>query len=315
LIDAGFSEYSAENVFGAGDVGGRLQLRPSGFALAYIGITPALRGGVMSILMVIAVGLPGVTAQVRAQRPDATQDSLPADPEYAQLIAAALAEFDAGHWAEARGYFERAHARRPNARTLWGLGVTAFELGRHAQAITELRAAIADTRVPLAAEQTAKAREIIARAEAHVAIVRVELSPSHARLWCDGVQSQSHELTLAPGEYTLTARADSYRDGQKQLTVVAGERRVVTIDLAPLDLSVRTAGPGSGAEAHGGAVQPGGARDRDDGGVLTSFWFWAAVGAVAIAGGVTAAVLISGRDDGLDSVAVDRREEVLTVAR
>src|SRR5262245_18196229 len=95
-----------------------------------------------------------------APAPSARAQSAPTDPvqaDSARLIAAAVAAYDAGRWSDARGYFEQAHGLQPNARTLFGLGVTAFELGRHAQAIDELRAALADARLPLDAAQRSQA--------------------------------------------------------------------------------------------------------------------------------------------------------------
>lgn len=213
------------------------------------------------------------------------------DEEYARLIGSALVAYQEGRFRDARAWFERAHARWPNARTLWGLGVTAFELGRHAQSIGELRGALADERMPLDDAQRAKARDIIGRAERYVGYVRVEIAPSDARLWLDGTQTRERELTLAPGDYTLAARAPNFREAQQLVNVVAGQTRVVKLALAPVDLNVRAANGNDGART--GAVP-----ERDEeGGLLTRWWFWTAIG-VAVAGGVTAALLVNAADDG-----------------
>ena len=48
--------------------------------------------------------------------------------EYEAMITDGLAEFQAQRYAEARALFERAHALSPNARTLRGIGMVAFEM-------------------------------------------------------------------------------------------------------------------------------------------------------------------------------------------
>src|SRR5262245_44240118 len=65
---------------------------------------------------------------------------------YRSAVDDAVSEFAAGRFEEARALFKRAHQLSPNARTLRGLGMTAFELRAYVQAIRELRAALADTR-------------------------------------------------------------------------------------------------------------------------------------------------------------------------
>ncbi|MEY4512912.1 MAG: hypothetical protein RLZZ450_5034 [Pseudomonadota bacterium] len=49
-------------------------------------------------------------------------------PGYRETIAEALIEYEAHNYLEARTLFERAHKLYPNARTLRGLAVVAFEL-------------------------------------------------------------------------------------------------------------------------------------------------------------------------------------------
>src|SRR5262245_12806154 len=67
-------------------------------------------------------------SQVRAQTgPDS----------YEQLITRALTEFDARNFAEARALFLQAHALRPTARTLRGIGVTEFELRNYVDSVVQ----------------------------------------------------------------------------------------------------------------------------------------------------------------------------------
>jgi hypothetical protein len=80
------------------------------------------------------LGLLAMATPVRAQVPPVAG--------YRDLVAEATREFSAGNFAEARTLFEQAHAAKPSARTLRGLGLTAYELRRYVQAVSELEAAL-----------------------------------------------------------------------------------------------------------------------------------------------------------------------------
>lgn len=268
----------------------------------------AARGAVCGALLGVAAGLMG-TGAARAQpaQPGAADD---VDAEYAGLVSGALAEFEQGRWDQARVWFERAHALRPNARTLWGLGITAFELGRYPQAITELGSALRDPRLPLEGAQRAQAEEVIARASQYVAVLSVELAPKRARLSLDGAEVSDRELVLSPGTYTLVARAPGFQERELEVQVGPGEKRMLRLELPPIALHVRTPPSVTPSVV---ATETARVRDEDEdgGSVLESWWLWTAVG-VVIAGGVTAFLVI---DDGDDSEAVNVRREVLTRQR
>ena len=227
-------------------------------------------------------------AALRAQ--PAQPASADADAEYAPLVSGALAEFEQGRWEQARAFFERAHALRPSARTLWGLGTTAFELGRYAQAIAELEAALRDPRMPLDGSQRAQARDVIARAARHVGVLSVELEPEHAELALDGERTEDRELALSPGTYTLSARAQGFVERELRVALEAGEQRALRLALTPIPLRVE---PPPQQRAALTAQTPANARDEtDDGGsVLGSWWLWTAVGVVAAAAVTTLIVL------------------------
>src|SRR5689334_12069641 len=91
-----------------------------------------------------------VLAVLLAPTAGAAQDETDGAPEgYEALIEAALTEFGAGHWEEARALFRQAHASFPNARTLRGMGMASFELRDYPEALGELGAALTDDRRPL----------------------------------------------------------------------------------------------------------------------------------------------------------------------
>ena len=70
-------------------------------------------------------------------------------PEYRALVSEALAEFDEGHFEEARALFLHAHSLNPSARTLRGLGLASFELRAYRASIEYLEQALASQLHPL----------------------------------------------------------------------------------------------------------------------------------------------------------------------
>ena len=175
----------------------------------------------------VSVGVCGALAsQVRAQSSD-----------YEDAIDQAVAEFQAGHWHEARTLFERAHALAPSARTLRGLGIVAFELRHYARSARLLQQALEDTRQPLTQALQAQTRELVQRAIGFVGRYRIALQPPDAMLSVDGAKAQLEpdgSLWLDPGEHTLRARAPGHREAVQELDVRGGEQLELTLALEPL---------------------------------------------------------------------------------
>jgi hypothetical protein len=265
----------------------------------------AARCAVLGALIGVTTAL-AEPAALHAQPAQTTAVGTDADAEYAQLVSGALSEFERGHWEQARAWFERAHALRPNARTLWGLGVTAFELGRYTQAIEELQIAVVDRRLPLSDEQRTQARDVIARAARHVAMLSVDLVPAQAVLSVDGLETQSRELVLSPGSYTLAARAPGFHERELSLQLAPGEQRELRLTLPPIELDVgATTVPARAIAAT--SDEP---RARDGGSVLGRWWFWTAVALVVAGGAVATYVVVDGGGD--DAEKVDASYDALT---
>jgi hypothetical protein len=216
-------------------------------------------------------------AEPNAQAPAAEPE------EYKHLIRDAVTEFDAGAFAESRALFQQAHVLLPSARTLRGLGSTAYELHHYVQAVQELQAALADPRNPLTEAQRKEAGDIIARCEGFIAKVRVELVPADATLVVDGVVVAEREIRLDLGDYLLSARAPGRKDSELKLRVDVGGPRDVKIELPPLDV------PGPIAKMADEPAQP-----RSKAGA----WPFVVVGvsgAVAVTGGVLVALALSSK--------------------
>ncbi|MCB9591775.1 MAG: hypothetical protein H6719_03490 [Sandaracinaceae bacterium] len=169
-------------------------------------------------------------------RPVAAQEP-PAD--YSAIIEDAVSEFSEGHWAEARAHFERAHALYPNARTLRGIGMCAFELRDYPAAVRFLDQSLGATRRPLTDEQRADTQELIARARSYVGHFLVTTTPPGAEILVDDeVPSRGVDgrLMLALGEHVLVARAPGHREVRRRLDVGGGEDRELELRLPPSGL-------------------------------------------------------------------------------
>src|SRR5262245_2196729 len=91
------------------------------------------------------------------------------DAEYRQVVEEALAEFNRGNWEEAAALFERAHRLNPSARTLRGMGLTAYEARRYVDATRHLSEALTETRRPLTPAQREEVTQTLDRARRFIA--------------------------------------------------------------------------------------------------------------------------------------------------
>jgi tetratricopeptide (TPR) repeat protein len=159
------------------------------------------------------------------------------EAEYDRVVRAAVVEFDAGSWQEARALFRRAHDLNPSARTWRGLGLTSFELRRYVDAIAELEAALADPRKPLTQKQREEVSRLLSRARQYVSVYRVKVAPDGAEVLVDGAPAELAEgqLFLDPGQHTVVVRAPGYEEARKDLRVDAGAQDELTIELTVAD--------------------------------------------------------------------------------
>jgi tetratricopeptide (TPR) repeat protein len=191
----------------------------------------------------------GVRAQERSE-----------PPEYREVVRCALQQFDQGRYAEAGALFERAHQLFPNARTLWGLGLVAFEDRDYVGAVMHLEASLTDARRPLAAAQRTQAEKALKESWEFVAGYQLHLEPSTANLRVDGNPAQMARdlLLMNPGSHELVVDAPQYRQVTRRIEARSGERSDLSVELeletepgqaatearhAPLELEARPTAP------------------------------------------------------------------------
>ena len=198
-------------------------------------------------------------------------------PGYREAVDAAIGEYEAGRFAEARSLFERANAMFPNARALRGMGMAEFELRNYAASIRFLEQSLGSPVKPLTPELRGETEMLLTRARGFVGRVRLTIEPPDATVSLNGntVQLGSDRmLTLAVGDYTMQVSAPGYGSEQRALRIAGGEEQAVSVQLPK---TVDVLGPAQPPAASEPADQGAG------GSLLSSPWFWTAIG-VAVAG-------------------------------
>ncbi len=217
-----------------------------------------------------------VPLAARAQAENATE------PEgYRQAVEDALAEYGYRNFEEASSLFARAHGIFPNARTLRGMGMAAFELRRYEESASQLEAALACEVKPLEGELRAQTDALVARAHGFVARVRLSVAPEQAALFLDGAaipKPQRGALLVRLGEHVLEAQAPGYGAQRRTLRVRGGEE--LRVELA-LQREPLLPGPDE---------QPVSTRERPPR-LYKNPWLWSAVGAVVVAAVATGVAL------------------------
>ena len=230
--------------------------------------------------------------------------------EYKKVIEGAVLEFDSGNWAEARVLFEQAHALRPSARTLRGMGKVSFELKEYVRAQRELNAALVELRSPLSEEQRHEVLGLLLRVEKFIGrlIIRVKPAEAQPSIMLDG-QRVEGELKLDLGKHDLSIHAPGFRSLHRAIAVEGGKTTRLELTLTPSDqahardgaqpmasptpeLAAATlASTESTADETSQsplAPQP---ADQNRDGVLQQWWFWTIVSVVVVGGAVTAVAL------------------------
>ena len=215
---------------------------------------------------------------------------------YRELVRRALVAFDAKHWEEARALFQAAHQLEPNARTLRGLAMVAFEMEDFVAAYRLLRQSLLDPRRSLDGKLREQTQALLERTRLLVGRVRLTLSPPNATVKLDSepIENNDDEILLNIGLHQLSVEAEGYETKKLSVDIRNGDDQDLTIQLEPVSLSaaVHSASDAEIASARVtasiDASSP--ASARDDRTVFQKWWFWAAAGGV-VAVGVSAAIL------------------------
>jgi hypothetical protein len=233
----------------------------------------------------VAVCLLAGAASASAQSKSRSEEA-----EYHEAITRALEEYNLGHWTEARVFFREAHARKPSARTLRGIGLACYESRNYVEAIDYLGQALANSVQPLTPDMRSAAQKLIDQSRQFVMRAEIELRPASAELFVDGkpVRLGADGSTLLdPGEHELSVVAPGYETSQRRENTEGGSARQLHFVLKPQGAGKQPAAAPRGevrselALSGASATQP----QSDSDSVLP----WLAIGgsvAVAATGGV-----------------------------
>jgi tetratricopeptide (TPR) repeat protein len=267
------------------------------------GVTHARRAwkyGISHIVcIVIATAMLSVTS-TRASAEDSTDPKVEA--EYQQLINDALNEYDRGSWEESAALFRRAHELIPSARTLRGLGLTAYEARRYPDSIRYLTDALTDTRHALTAKQKEDIEATLARARLFVGYLELQVDPAGTTVIINGQDARpdaSGTVITDVGWIDVEARADGYEALTKRIRVNAGDHQTLDLKLTrtpPPQAAVAVAPAPKPAlvEPHAEAapLEATSSQPAADSGSPYTTWKWVTAGAAVAALGTGAALLI-----------------------
>ena len=206
---------------------------------------------------------------------------------YEALVDEGVREFSAGNFVEARSLFERAHALLPNARTFRALGLCSFELKHYVQAEDELSQALADTRNALTEELMEGVQRTLERARGFVGELALQTRPEDSRLLIDGLEREGRSFRLDAGEHLLTASAPGYHSRDLRLSISGLQKRTLELVVTPvqMDLVSTPVEPGVTAVSAPSRVDA-------EPGLTQRWWFWTAIGVVAV-GALTATLVVA----------------------
>lgn len=153
---------------------------------------------------------------------------------YDELIQRGVAEYQRGHWIEARAFFAEAHAVQPNARTLRGLGMTCYQLGKYVDAIANFEQALVNPLRPLNEDLRSEVTRLLRDAERMVARVRIDVTPAEANLRVDGQLTRPNAqgvILLDAGTHEILAHAPGHESVTRTLATEPGQEQSLTLEL------------------------------------------------------------------------------------
>jgi hypothetical protein len=185
---------------------------------------------VLAAALVTALSI--LTTKLAAQAPGSAEATA-----YDETIRAALQEFKLEHWAEARILFGRAHAIRPNARTLRGLGLTCFESRRYVDAIEYLEQALVHPVQPLPPAMRQDLERLLVQSRQFVTPARLLFGPESAEVQIDDRPAQplprEFVVLLDPGTHEILVTASGFEPGLRRITVEGSDPIDVRFALTP----------------------------------------------------------------------------------
>jgi len=153
---------------------------------------------------------------------------------YRSLIEQGIAEYDLGHFPEARALFFKAYELDANARVLRCLGMAEFELRNYRESEGWLVQALSSTVQPLTSSLRAETDDLLARARGFVTQLRISVVPERATVSIDGAppeQVSERPVLLEAGDHALIFRAPGYLQQRHVLQARGGDAPMLGVVL------------------------------------------------------------------------------------
>ncbi len=236
---------------------------------------------------------------------------------YRPLIKDAVAEYDAGNFAEARSLFDKANAMFSTARALRGLGMVEFELRNYSDSIAFLERALASTVQPLEGALRAETEQLLGRARGFIAQVDLAIEPGGSTVVVDGTPvslGPQGRLVLEVGDHVLEFSAQGYQAEKRVMKIKGGEQQVLHIVLPAqranegtpsLQVQPLAAASGPLAQNHVDSGEP--AKKP----LYKNPWLWTGVGVVVVAVAVGLGVGLTRKEAGIGEALVPMTDAVV----
>jgi hypothetical protein len=211
----------------------------------------------MGAMVTMTLPAPAAVQAQPNQPASENADSAEVDREYSKLVSDAVAAFDAGRYRESREMLTRAHQLRPNARTLRGIGLAAFEEGHYSIAVLALDGALAETRQPMNAAQRREVELLRAEANSLTARYNVRGMPSGSELRIDSgepIWDPKGLLLIDQGPHIVTLQSST--GDLRSWPVQAQGGRMSDFDLTPPPALVAAEAPAPPVEPFAPVHEP-----------------------------------------------------------
>lgn len=209
-------------------------------------------------------------AEPHTWRSPTSDPSTAAVQEAKALYIAGNRAVEQGRWSDALVDFERAYALSGVPAALFNVATTLRALGRHVESRDAFVQLLAK-HPALDAEIKSQAEKILAEEKARIGTLTLDGVPSKARIYVDGHETTDTTIDVDPGKHSLRVEDPKFKPFTRDFTVADGDKKSVTVKMLPADVA-----------------KPPPASEKPSGGVLSSPWFWGAVGVVVV-GGATGA--------------------------
>jgi hypothetical protein len=237
----------------------------------------------------------------------------PAVDEARQAFERGVTAMQRQAWPEALSAFEASHRLRRSAAVALNLGVVLHQLRRFTEARVRLQEFMELASPVQHNTHDTEVARLLADSSRRLATLRVtQLLPASTTVVVDGRRvtlNEASETTLDPGEHTVRGEALGHTSFEERMSIAEGVRREVQIVLSAVpDVAVTPPTPTERVVVVERRVEV-----PTSPPIYTRWWFWTAVGAVVIAGGVTAAVLATRETLPTSSTGLTLRPSALTL--